>query len=350
MSFSLADLHTPIVLAPMAGGPTTPELAAAVSDAGGLGFLAAGYKTPEDVSADIAAVRERTQAPFGVNLFARPQQRGDAAQVERYAQTLASEAARHGVELGEPRFDDDHYDAKLALLRRERIAVVSLTFGVPSAAEVAALHEAGVVVWVTVTSAAEAKLAERARPDGLIAQGVEAGGHRAYFDDRTDAHDLTLLALLRILARESALPLIATGGIMDGAGVAAALCAGASAAQLGSAFMLAPEAGTSAAHRSALASAAPTALTRAFTGRLARGIVNRFMVEHEADAPRAYPEVNHLTTTLRAAARAAGDGEAINLWAGEAHTLARPEPAGQLVADFAEQAGEALRSARALVD
>ena len=113
--------------------------------------------------------------------------------------------------------------------------------------------------------------------------------------------------------------------------------------------MLAPEAGTSAAHRRALAGAAPTALTRAFTGRLARGIVNRFMVEHEADAPRAYPEVNHLTAPMRAAARAAGDGEAINLWAGEAHSLARAQPAGQLVADFAEQAGEALRSARARV-
>jgi nitronate monooxygenase len=332
------------VQAPLGGGPSTPELAVAVSDAGGLGFLAAGYRTLDDVRSEIAEVRARGDRPFGVNLFAPP---GDAAEpriVEGYAESLRGEAERQGVELGEPRHHDDGFSDKAKLVAEERPPVVSFTFGCPPAETIAELQGAGCAVWVTVTTPAEAVAAERAGADALVVQGVEAGGHRGSFDDRSPG-EIGLLPLLQLLAATVELPLIASGGIATGRGVAAVLAAGAVAAQLGTAFMLTPEASTSAVHRRALAASAETALTRAFTGRLARGIVNRFMREHQAEAPSAYPEVHHLTAPLRSTARARGDPDALHLWAGQAHELAPELPAGELVTRLGEDARAALQDA-----
>jgi nitronate monooxygenase len=342
--FGPARLALPIVQAPLAGGPSTPALAAAVSNAGGLGFLAAGYKTADAVAEDVAAVRAATDAPFGINVFAPPSGPADVERVAHYAARLAGEAERQGTILGDPRSDDDDWDAKLALLHTARPAVASFTFGCPPAATVAALQDVGVAVWITVTTPAEARTAAAARADALVVQGTEAGGHRGSFDDAAPGA-IGLLALLQLLAAEIELPLIATGGIMTGAGIAAVLAAGAAAAQLGSALLLTPEAGTSAPHRKRIASEGETALTRAFSGRTARGIVNRFQREHDADAPSAYPEVHHLTAPLRAAARERGDTETINLWAGQAHRLARALPAGELVQALAADARAALRAA-----
>ncbi len=195
---------------------------------------------------------------------------------------------------------------------------------------------------MTVASPDEAQAADAAGADALVAQGTEAGGHRAYFDDDGEQEEYGLLVLLRLLAAKTSLPLIATGGIADGPAIAAVLCAGAAAAQLGSALMLTPEAGTSAPHRARLASESATRLTRAFSGRRARAIVNRFMVDHEDHAPRAYPEVHHLTTPIRAAAREAGDPDAINLWAGQGHALALTVPAADLVRQLADEAAATL--------
>ncbi|MGH2896424.1 MAG: nitronate monooxygenase [Solirubrobacteraceae bacterium] len=222
--------------------------------------------------------------------------------------------------------------------------MVSFTFGCPTPATVAALRGHDIAVWVTVTSLDEAALAQAAGADALVAQGTEAGGHRAYFTDDGAHEEYGLLVLLRLLAAQTHLPLIATGGLMDGPGIAAALVAGASAVQLGSALMLTPEAGTSEPHRARLAVPGVTRLTRAFSGRTARGIVNRFMEEHDADAPRAYPQVHHMTSPLRAAARAAGDAEVINLWAGQGHASAQARPAGEIVSALAAEA-EAARGA-----
>jgi nitronate monooxygenase len=345
MAFDLHNLELPIIQAPMAGGPSTPALAAAAAQAGGMGFLAAGYKTADAVARGVAELRGASAAPFGVNIFSPSEDEAPAQVVADYARTLAGDAARHGVSLGEPRFDDDAYEAKLELVMRERVAVVSFTFGCPAAETVATLHDNGIAVWVTVTSPAEAALALDAGADALVAQGTEAGGHRAYFSDEGEHEEYGLLVLLRLLRAQTAVPLVATGGIMDGPGIAAALVAGASAAQLGSALLLTPEAGTSAPHRARLAVPAVTRLTRAFSGRTARGIVNRFMDDHDADAPRAYPQVHHLTSPLRAAARAAGDAEAINLWAGQGHASAQARPAGELVRELAAEAAVA-RAAR----
>jgi nitronate monooxygenase len=325
----------------MAGGPSTPKLAAAVAEAGGLGFLAAGYLTVDAVREQIAAVRALTGKPFGINLFAGPGPPGDVAEVERYAQSLRPLAARYGAEVGDPRYHDDGFADKLDLVIDERVPVVSFTFGCPSSAEVERLHAAGAEAWVTVTTPEEARTAEAAGADALVVQGVEAGGHRGSFDDSSPG-DVGLLALLQLVGAATSVPMVATGGIATGRGVAAVLAAGAAAAQLGTAFMLTPEAATSSPHRDTLAGQAPTELTRAFTGRTARGVVNSFMREHGDAAPRAYPEVHHLTASIRGAARGRGDSEAINLWAGQAYPLVRSVPAGELVSALGDEAREIL--------
>ncbi|WP_433727970.1 nitronate monooxygenase [Nocardia sp. CA-129566] len=338
----LDESSIPIVLAPMAGGPSTPELTAAVSAAGGLGLLAAGYLTVADTAAGLAATRELTTAPIGVNLFTP----GPATPAAGFADYLAELGRTH--ELGAPKYDTDDWDAKLDLLVDTPVAVVTFTFGCPSAAEIARLHAAGSEAWVTVTSVAEGRIAVEAGADVLIAQGAEAGGHRATFVDRIadDATDpLGLLALLQLLDAAVERPIVATGGITTGAGIAAALAAGASAVQLGTVFLRCPEAGTNAVHRAALGTATPTMLTRAFTGRRARGLRNRFMDEHTATAPAAYPEIHYATAPLRAAARAAGNPEEVNMWAGQTHELAPELPAGDLVRQLAADAKTALTTA-----
>jgi nitronate monooxygenase len=343
--FDPTSLTHPIVSAPMGGGASTPELAAAVSDAGGLGFLAAGYRAPEAVGEDIAAVRSRTARPFGVNIFAPPTD-ADPVAVERYAATLRAESERVGIPLGSSRHHDDAWDAKLEVVVSERVPVVSFAFGCPPRPVVEDLHGAEIAVWVTVTTPGEAREAARAGADALVLQGVEAGAHRGSFDD-TASGDIGLLALLQLVRAQTELPLVAAGGIATGAGVAAVLAAGAVAAMLGTALLRTAEAGTSPVHRAALGTEAPTALTRAFTGRIARGIANRFLLEHSADAPSAYPDVHHLTAPLRAAARDRGDQDLLHLWAGQAHALTRDAAAGALVQELAATARRALQDAAA---
>ena len=335
--FALSDLELPIVGAPLAGGPSTVALAVAVSEAGGLGSLAAGYRSAADVREQIDQLRAATGRPFAVNVFAPGGEPAPPSAVEAYRASLAAERRP----LGDARHDDDGFDDKLAVIVDARPAVASFTFGCPDAAVVARVHEAGIAAWVTVTTPAEARAAAAAGADALVVQGVEAGGHRGTFDD-AEPGEYGLLALLQLIDVD--LPVVAAGGIMTGAGIAAVLAAGASAAQLGSALLRTPEAGTSEPHRRVLAQAdRPTGLTRAFSGRTARGILNRFQRSHP-DAPSAYPEIHHVTAPLRAAARAEGDAEAINLWAGQAYPLAVARPAGELVRELAADARERLRA------
>jgi nitronate monooxygenase len=329
-------LVVPIVGAPLAGGPTTPALAAAVCEAGGLGFLAAGYKKATALADDIKALRQLTRRPFAVNVFYPVRERIDDVQVAAYVERLAGEAARHGVAVGEPHWTDDDWEAKLELVRREQPAVVSFTFGCPDQEIVDELRKAGSSVWCTVTSPAEAKQARSAGVDALVVQGGEAGGHQGSFHDHS-TDPFPLLTLLQLVRRVTDLPLIATGGIATAEAIAAVIAAGASAAQLGTALLLTPEAGTSAAHRQALRGDRPTKLTRAFTGRRARGIVNRFMLDHDAAAPIAYPEIHYVTAPIRAAARASDDGETINLWAGQAYQLTRERAVSELVEELAQK-------------
>ena len=340
---ALDRLREPVVLAPMAGGPSSPALAAAVSEAGGLGMLGGGYLAPDALRAQLAAVRELTGAPVGVNLFVPgPRPGGGGDPVAAYRRELRPEAQRAGVALGEPRADDDGWAEKLDLVARAGVPVVSFTFGCPQPAVLEELAAAGSEPWVTVTSPEEAVRASEAGARALVLQGAEAGGHRGTFDD-ADERDIGLLALIRLVAAAVDRPLVAAGGIGDGAAIAGVLAAGAHAAPLGTAFLRAHEAGTHPAHQAALG-AGRTAITRAFTGRRARGLVNRFMREHPV-APSAYPEIHHVTAPLRAAARATGDAGGFNLWAGQAHALARAAPAGEIVRALGAEARTALAGA-----
>jgi len=319
----------PVVLAPLAGGPSTPELAAAVANAGGVGFLGAGYLTVEALAEHLRHTRELTRGLVGVNVFVLAETPVDDDALARYADEVEPEARAHGVALGDPHFDDDALAGKLELVVAERVDVLSTTFGCLPAEVIERIQHSGTDVWATVTSVAEAETATAAGADALVVQGAEAGGHRGSWTDEAEA--LPLAALLATIGPVVDVPLVATGGLADATDVAAVRRAGATAAQAGTAFLLAVEAGTSAPHRAALAAGGETAFTRAFTGRTARGIVNGFMRRHPS-APSAYPHVHHLTATLRAAARAAGDADRINLWAGTSFERAQGAPAAEIVA------------------
>jgi len=329
-----ADLmRVPIVQAPMAGGGSRPELAAAVSAAGGLGFLAAGYKTAEQMHSEIAGARRLTSEPFGVNVFVPRPSVADPEAVAAYLAELEPEATRLGVDIGEAVWEDDDWAAKLDVLRTDPVPVVSFTFGCPTKNEIAALQRAGSMVVVTVTTPREAALAAEAGADGLALQGIEAGGHRGSFGDPEGTEDdHGLLALISAVRATVDLPLIAAGGIMEARGVAAILAAGAGAAALGTAFLRSPESGASPTHKAALVDPrfTTTDVTRAFSGRRARGLVNRFMTDHP-DAPVAYPEINNATKALRRAAEETGDAETLHLWAGQGFRLAKDIPADEIV-------------------
>ncbi len=319
----------------MAGGPSTPELTAAVAAAGGIGFLAAGYLTPAQLVSQIRRTRALTDASFGVNLFA-PSAPGDRGAIADYAHRLEGEAERLGAALGRPAWDDDHYAEKLAAVDAEDVALVSTTFGCPSAEEIELLHRSGAEVAVTVTSADEARHAAGAGADVLVGQGTEAGGHQGSFLDLRP-NETPLLRLIEEIRSASTLPIVASGGLMTGADVQQVLDAGAAAAQLGTALLLCPEAGTSPVHRSALSQYDQTMITRAFTGRYARGLVNRFAREYSATAPAGYPEIHHLTRPLRAAATAVGDPDVPNFWAGTGWRHARAEPAAEVISRIAAE-------------
>ncbi|GGT08052.1 nitronate monooxygenase [Streptomyces chromofuscus] len=337
MSSALTDLFPlPIVQAPMAGGVSVPRLAAAVSEAGGLGFLAAGYKTADGMYQEIKQVRGLTARPFGVNLFMPQPDVAEPAAVDVYAHQLAGEAAWYETELGDPDSGrDDGYDTKLAVLLDNPVPVVSFHFGVPSREVLDSLRRVGTLTLVTATTPDEARAVEQAGADAVIVQGAEAGGHQGTHRDipENDGSAIGLLSLIGQIREAVGLPLVAAGGIMRGSQIAAVLAAGASAAQLGTAFLPTPESGASAVHKQALTNPlfVRTALTRAFSGRPARGLVNRFLREHGPYAPAAYPEVHHLTSPIRKAAARAGDAQGMALWAGQGHGMARELPAGELV-------------------
>jgi nitronate monooxygenase len=317
----------------MAGGPSTPELVIATVEAGALGMLAAGYKTAEAMLADIASVRAATGEAFGVNLFVPGASIADPESLSGYVRSLAADAEAVGAGCGDPTWDDDRYEEKLVAVVSSAPALVSFTFGCPSPEAVSACQAAGSAVAVTVTTAQEARLAADAGADALCVQGLEAGAHRGTFvNDDAPGRDMGLLALIADVARATGLPQIAAGGIVGPRQVRAVLAAGAAAAQCGTAFLRSPESGAHPAHKAALADDryAVTVVTRAFSGRPARGLLNRFVLDHP-DAPAAYPEVNNATRPIRVAAADRGDTERMSLWAGQGFRSATDRAAGEIV-------------------
>ena len=336
MAFDVRDLTAPIVIAPMAGGPSTPELAAAGSNAGALGFIAAGYLDAEAFAERLSAAVRLTSGPLGANLFVPQPSAATPEAIDRYAAALSPEVHRYGCGLGEPRFSDDDWAAKLDVLLDMRPAVVSFTFGLPSADERRRLTAAGITTAATVTTIAEARLAVEGGVDCLVAQGPSAGGHRGTFDPTAAPSDIALDDLVAALTADTDLPVVAAGGLMTASDVDRVWRAGAVAAQLGTAFLLADEAGSSAVHRAALTDPefTETTVTKAFSGRFARGLRNRFIADHDAEAPFGYPEVHYLTGPVRAAAVKAGDPHGVNVWAGTGFAKAMPAPAAEIIAEL----------------
>ncbi|HST49584.1 nitronate monooxygenase [Jatrophihabitans sp.] len=319
----------PLVAAPMSGGATTVRLAAAATEAGAFAFLAGGYKTSDTLAAEIAELRRRTDN-FGVNLFAPTPSSISEADYRRYAEELRAEAERFGLDLPPvPQTDDDRWQDKLDLLLADPVPVVSVTFGLPRPADLAALRRAGSRLLVTVTTVSEARAAAEAGADALIVQGSDAGGHSGTHDPHRTITPTRTDELVRAVGQATGLPLLATGGVDGPRAVATLLDAGADAVAVGTLLLRTDESGASKTYQDALADPGfpGTVVTRAFTGRYARGLRNQFIADHEASAPAGYPAIHHLTRGLRQAAAAAGDPHRLHLWAGTGYRNARPGPA-----------------------
>lgn len=340
---ALGDLGiiNPVLAAPMAGGPSTPALVIAAAKSDSLGFLAGGYKSPAQLAAQIREVRETTST-FGVNLFVPNPLPVDPDAYHHYARSIQIEADRYGIDLVDvvPAEDDDLWHDKLELLLDDPVPVVSLTFAVPGPEVVAALRRVGTIVVQSVTSPEEARLAAAAGVDALAVQGSEAGGHSATMTPRHSTPLLTLPQLIRSVRDAVDLPLIAAGGIATAKDVASVLREGADAAMVGTALLRTFESGASETYKSALVERRDraTIVTRAFTGRPARALPNRFTTTYDALAPLGYPAIHHLTNPLRRAATLAGDGERINIWAGAGHSYALEEPVAEALGRLAELA------------
>ena len=340
-------IEMPIIQAPMAGGVTTPELVAAVSQAGALGAFGFAYTQPETMHHQSERVRAQTDAPFCANLFVSKNTGpiDDAAQspalkaVARYFEEVGLEAPRPV----RPPFAPDQA-AQLDAIETIRPAVFTFHLGDLPAARIATLKSRGIRVGGSATCIAEARHLESLGVDFIVAQGAEGGGHRGtYLRDPYEAMTGTL-ALVRMIVRNVRVPVVAAGGIMDGAGIAAALALGAQAAQLGTAFIPCTESGASPQHKAAIVEAQEddTLITEKFSGKPARGIANRYMREMQGAPQLAFPAQNALTGPLRAAAAKAGKADFLSMWSGQAAPLSRSLSAAELVETLRRETLEAL--------
>jgi nitronate monooxygenase len=331
-------LGIPIVAAPMAGGPSTPPLVIAAAAAGSVGLLAAGYQTPDALAEQIASVRA-AGVTFGVNLFAPNPVPVDPGEFRSYARRLQVEGDRYGLDLAhaEPCVNDDYWHEKVALLLDDPVPVVSFTFGIPPASDLKALRARGVLLMQTVTSAAEAQAAAEAGVDALVVQASAAGGHSGTFTPQHIPPPTPVTELIAQVRGVTALPLLAAGGLATSADISAALQAGASAVAVGTVLLGCAESGASAPYKRTITDPGDrqTLVTRAFSGRPARGLRNDFTDRYDAFAPQGYPAIHTLTTPLRRAAGAAGDAERINLWAGTGFRHVRAEPASRILGGLA---------------
>lgn len=345
----LARIEYPIILAPMAGA-STPDLTAAVSNAGGLGSFPAAALSGEAIHQGVAEVRKRTSKPFNMNLFVLGRPNPEARQVARALELLAPIREELGLPPGQPleQYCPDNAGQFEAVLE-ERPAVASFTFGILSKAQVDALKSRGSLVMGTATTVAEAKAWEAVGANMVCAQGSEAGAHRGTFLGDWEASLVGTIALVPQMVDAVRVPVIAAGGIMDGRGIAASLMLGAAGVQMGTAFLTCPESGIAAAWRDAVRSARDdqTRVSRIYSGRHARGIVNEFMrkLTPVVDEIPPYPIQNALTTPIRQAAGKANRGEYLSLWAGQAASMSRGLPAAELFAALVSETRAALRRA-----
>ena len=344
--FDVLGLEVPIIQAPIAGGATTPGLVAAVNHAGALGSLGAAYLKPEEIRNHISQIRALTQRPFNVNLFAGGYRSEFTEDGTRMLEMLSDVHTRLGIPAPQlPKLPPDPFQAQLDAVLEARPAVVSFTFGIPDAAQIDRIKALGILIIATATTADEAQCAERAGVDAVVAQGSEAGAHRGTFLDSFESSMVPTLELIEQIRRVCSVPLIASGGLMDGRDIAQCLRRGAMAAQLGTAFLACPESGISPSYKNALLSAKSdrTVITRAYSGRPARGLKNQFIEElrERGDIILPYPLQNSLTRPMRNAAALQGEIGFQSLWAGQGVARIRQMRAADLVGTLAQEIHEA---------
>ncbi|GMQ98929.1 MAG: nitronate monooxygenase [Acidimicrobiia bacterium] len=341
------SMQHPIIQAPMAGGADTPALVAGVGEAGGFGFIGAAYLSPERTLAAAAEIRSRTSRPFGVNLFAPlpvPELPDDADLAVALIAPFYAEIGLDPPTVPDPPIDD--FGEKLEAAVESGASALSFTFGLPPPEAMVSAKRHGLVLIGTATTVDEGRELQAVGVDAVVAQGSEAGGHRGTFASAVSSSLVGTMALVPQMVDALEVPVIASGGIMDGRGIAAALALGAEAVQMGTAFLTTDEAGAADVYREAILDAgdSDTQITTAFSGRAARGIVNRVMTEIDADgAILPFPYQNALTRPLRSAATSQNDAEYLSLWAGQGVGMARTMPAGELMARLVDETHEAVR-------
>jgi nitronate monooxygenase len=334
---------SPIIQAPMAGGGDTPALVSAVCNGGGLGFIGAAYLAPVQIAGAAHAVREQTDEPFGINLFAPSPAPERPENLAAALRNVAPFFAEMGLPF--PSLPDGGgyaFEDQLAAVLDSGASFFSFTFGLLPEKSVQAIKDRGLYLMGTASTVDEAEALEALGVDAVIAQGSEAGGHRATFDPRAAPDLIGTMALVPQIIDAVKVPVIASGGIMDGRGIKAALALGAAAVQMGTAFLTCDEAGVPENYKRAILQAREndTRITRAFSGRPARGIVNRFMNEVGEEDILPFPLQNALTRPLRTAAAKQGRAEFLSLWAGQGLRLARRGPARELVARLTAEIGQ----------
>lgn len=343
-------MSIPVVLAPMGGGPSTPELCAAVSNAGGLGSLAAAYSGPEKITLDIAKVRELTSRPFAVNLFSPAAQQSLSGNIQAVSKFLAPYHEQLGLSPPQaPKSAAEDFGRQIDAICEAKPPVVSFTFGLLPERVMQRLKTQSTFMIGTATTVDEARQLEASGVDAIVAQGSEAGAHRGTFAVPAEEALIGTVALVPQVVDATHIPVIASGGIMDGRGIVAAIALGASAVQMGTAFLAAKEAGTSPAYREALLRAHEdqTTVTRAFSGRMARGIRNEFIEKWNAAGLThlSYPWQNAMTQPMRRAAASAKQAGLLSLWAGQGVGLIREGTAAELISCWRGEMEEARQNA-----
>lgn len=345
----LLNIEYPIIQAPMAGGVTTPELVASVSNAGGLGMVGAGYMEPDQLRMQIREIKKLTDRPFGVNLFIPSE-----FQISNLDFDLAFnrlQPIRDELNIKEeipvlPDSKEDHvkFPQLLDVIIGEKVPICSFTFGIPKEEVISKLKREGVILVGTATSVNEAEMNENAGMDIVVGQGSEAGGHRGTFSEGGGDHLIGVMSLIPQITDRVSIPVIAAGGIMNGKGVMASLCLGAKGVQMGTAFLTCKESGAHKVYKQAVLQAndSDTVLTRAFSGKWARGIRNQFideMAESQVPIPD-YPVQNKLTTQIRKAAATGNDSRFMSLWSGQSPGLAKDQTVKELIREIVSQAEE----------
>jgi nitronate monooxygenase len=332
----MLKINVPIIQAPMAGGITTPELVAAVSNGGGLGMVGAGYLKPEALLQEIKAIKQLTDRPFGINLFVMKKPVVDQEKIDKTISILKRyrEALSLSSDITEYSYVD-YFDEHVQIILDEKIPVCSFTFGIPSNGTITRLKGNNTIMIGTATNVKEALINEEGGMDALVVQGSEAGGHRGSFLREDTSGNIGLMSLIPQVTDAVQIPIIAAGGIMDGRGLKASLLLGAEAVQMGTAFLTTSESGANPLYKKAILEASDdeTVLTKAFSGKYARGLQNKFieeMKEYEGLLPD-FPIVNTLTGEIRKAAAVNEMTAYMSLWSGQSPTLAKAESVASLM-------------------